>query len=323
MSIRLIAVDIDGTLMPSSGSTISRRNLAALRSAEVAGIEIVIATGRRQAYAMPLIAQVGLSQRSIMISSNGAVVRRLDGEILERRFLPADVARQLCAKLRGYGTIVFTFDREGSAALVIEDLERVNSRLQRWVEANRRSLAEIRPLERAFDGDVLPIQGMVCGSVAEIRLAEAELRADALGPAVSTHRTEYEARDLGILDILPFGCSKGSALRMVAESFVIEQEQVMAIGDNFNDLEMLEYAGRGVLMANAAAEMLTMSQYRRWELAPSNDEDGVACAIESAMRGASCLESGNREAEERRRETPGSSSPAEDAIAGWTPVWTQ
>ena len=83
MSIQLIAIDIDGTLMPSAGPRISPRNCAALQAAEAAGIEIVIATGRRQAYAMPLIAQVGLSEDSVMISSNGAVVRGFDGTLLD------------------------------------------------------------------------------------------------------------------------------------------------------------------------------------------------------------------------------------------------
>ena len=96
MSIQLIAIDIDGTLMPSTGPRISPRNCAALQAAEAAGIEIVISTGRRQAYAMPLIAQVGLSENSVMISSNGAVVRGFDGELLDRRFLPVETARRLC-----------------------------------------------------------------------------------------------------------------------------------------------------------------------------------------------------------------------------------
>jgi HAD superfamily hydrolase (TIGR01484 family) len=104
VSIRLIAIDIDGTLTRSTGPEISARNRAALRAAEAAGIEIVISTGRREAFAMPLIAPVGLSGESVMISSNGAVVRGFDGKLLDRRFLPVETARGLCAALRGYGT---------------------------------------------------------------------------------------------------------------------------------------------------------------------------------------------------------------------------
>ena len=143
--------------MPSTGPKISPRNCAALQAAEAAGIEIVISTGRRQAYAMPLITQVGLSENSVMISSNGAVVRGFDGQLLDRRFLPVETARQLCFQLQGYGTLVFTFDREGVGALVIESFQQLHARIDRWVEANKPYLVEFQPIERAFDGGEEPI----------------------------------------------------------------------------------------------------------------------------------------------------------------------
>ena len=80
MSIQLIAIDIDGTLLPSAGTEISARNRQALLEAEAAGIEVVIATGRRQAYSTPLILSVGLKLETVMITSNGTVTRTLDGE---------------------------------------------------------------------------------------------------------------------------------------------------------------------------------------------------------------------------------------------------
>jgi Cof subfamily protein (haloacid dehalogenase superfamily) len=284
VSIQLIAIDIDGTLTPSNGPKISPRNCAALRAAEAAGIEIVIATGRRQAYAMPLIAQLGLSDESVMISSNGAVVRGFDGELLDRRFLPVETARQLCVALRGYGTLVFTFDREGTSSLVIENLQQLHARIDRWVEANRPYLAEVRPIERAFDGGEEPIQGMVCGTIAEMMTAEQQLLLSDVSGRIAMHRTEYAARDLSILDLLPPGCSKGAALDSLASIRGLERSQIMAIGDNLNDLEMLEYAGRAVVMGNASPEMLALAERGGWELTTSNDEDGVAVAVEEVLR---------------------------------------
>jgi Cof subfamily protein (haloacid dehalogenase superfamily) len=284
VSIQLIAIDIDGTLTPSTGPKISPRNCAALRAAEAAGIEIVIATGRRQAYAMPLIAQLGLSDESVMISSNGAVVRGFDGELLDRRFLPVETARQLCVALRGYGTLVFTFDREGTSSLVIENLQQLHARIDRWVEANRPYLSEVRPIERAFDGGEEPIQGMVCGTVAEMMKAEQQLLLNDVSGRIAMHRTEYAARDLSILDLLPPGCSKGAALDSLASIRGLERNQIMAIGDNLNDLEMLEYAGRAVVMANASQEMLALAERGGWEVTASNDEDGVAVAVEEVLR---------------------------------------
>jgi Cof subfamily protein (haloacid dehalogenase superfamily) len=284
VSIQLIAIDIDGTLMPSTGPRISPRNCAALRAAEAAGIEIVIATGRRQAYAMPLIAQVGLSEDSVMISSNGAVVRGFDGGLLDRRFLPVEAARRLCVALRGYGTLVFTFDREGAGALVIESLKQLHARIDRWVDANRPYLVEIQPIERAFDAGEEPIQGMICGTVEEMLAAERELLLSDVAGQIAMHRTEYPARNLSILDLLPPGCSKGAALHSLASIRGLERNQIMAIGDNLNDLEMLEYAGRAVVMANASQEVRQLAQRRGWEITASNDEDGVAQAVEEVVR---------------------------------------
>ena len=297
MSIQLIAIDIDGTLMPSTGPKISPRNCAALQAAEAAGIEIVISTGRRQAYAMPLIAQVGLSENSVMISSNGAVVRSFDGELLDRRFLPVETARELCVALRGYGTMVFTFDRDGTGSLVIESLQQLHARIDRWVEANRPYLTEIRPIERAFDGGEEPIQGMLCGTLAEMAAAEKQLLLSDVAGQIAMHRTEYAARNLSILDLLPPGCSKGAALASLASIRGLEREQIMAIGDNLNDLEMLEYAGRAVVMANASREVLALAQHRGWEVTASNDEDGVALAVEEVLRSVTQDAEGNSEEE--------------------------
>jgi hypothetical protein len=284
VSIQLIAIDIDGTLMPSAGSRISARNCAALQAAEAAGIEIVISTGRRQAFAMPLIAQVGLSENSVMISSNGAVVRGFDGELLDRRFLPVETARRLCSELRGHGALVFTFDREGAGSLVIESLQQLHARIDRWVEANRPYLVQVQPIERAFDGGEEPIQGMICGTVAEMVAAEKQLLLSDVAGQIAMHRTEYAARNLSILDLLPPGCSKGAALDSLAQIRGLERSQIMAIGDNLNDLEMLEYAGRAVVMANASDEVRALARRRGWELTASNDEDGVALAIEEVLR---------------------------------------
>ena len=298
MSIQLIAIDIDGTLLPSTGLRISHRNCAALRAAEAAGIEIVIATGRRQAYAMPLIAQVGLDENSVMISSNGAVVRGFGGELLDRRFLPLQTARQLCVALRGYGTMVFTFDREGAGALVIENLKQLHARIDRWVEANKPYLVEIQPIERAFEVGEEPIQGMLCGTVEEMAVAEKALLLSDLAGQIATHRTEYASRNLSILDLLPPGCSKGAALDCLARIRGLEPDQIMAIGDNLNDLEMLDYSGHGVVMGNASAEIRALAERRGWQVTASNDEDGVALAIEEVLR----RQAGEKDAEGNEEE---------------------
>ncbi|HUY80333.1 MAG TPA: HAD-IIB family hydrolase [Acidobacteriaceae bacterium] len=281
---KLIAIDIDGTLLPSTGTHISDRNRRALLSAEAAGIEIVIATGRRQSYTTPLIYPIGLKPHTVMITSNGTVTRTLGGDRIDRFFLPVATALDLCPTLRRFGgTTVFTFDHEGPGELVLESIDQLHDRIALWVEANRPWITEVRPLERAFDSGEAPVQGMVCGTVNSMREAHIWLEDSELSGKIELHRTEYPDRDLTILDILPPGCSKGVAIRRLAQSRGISLAEMMAIGDNFNDLEMLESVGQPVVMANAAPGLIEIAQTRSWRRTASNDEDGVALAVESVL----------------------------------------
>jgi hydroxymethylpyrimidine pyrophosphatase-like HAD family hydrolase len=264
---------------------VSRRNCRALLEAEAAGIEIVIATGRRQAYAMPLIDPIGLKPETVFITSNGTVTRTMAGERIDRFLLSVETARALCPALRPFGTTVFTFDHDGPGELVLESIEALNARVSLWVEANRPWIREVRPLERAFDDGEAPVQGMVCGGVEEMRRAEEWLAESELSALIEMHRTEYPSRDLTILDILPPGCSKGAALRRLANQRGLALEDIMAIGDNWNDLEMLEFAGRAVLVKNGAPDLVELARRREWEIAPANDEDGVAQVIEALLAG--------------------------------------
>jgi Cof subfamily protein (haloacid dehalogenase superfamily) len=285
--IRLVAIDIDGTLLPSSGTTISRRNCRALREAEAAGIHVVIATGRRHQFAKPVLDQVGLSSRTVMISSNGSVIRRFDDELIQRNLLSVANARALCPALRPFGqTMVFTFDREHAPSLAVESVASLHERIGAWVAANRDDMVEVVPMERAFDGDQAPIQGMLCGTIEVVRAAQEALEGMDVAAGIAMHRTEYAERDLGILDLLPPHCSKGHALQNYARSLGLGAADVMAIGDNFNDQTMLEFAGSAVVMANAGVEMLALAERHGWAIALSNDEDGVAATLEPLIRSA-------------------------------------
>jgi hydroxymethylpyrimidine pyrophosphatase-like HAD family hydrolase len=103
---------------------------------------------------------------------------------------------------------------------------------------------------------------------------------------ITMHRTEYAERDLSILDLLPPHCSKGTALAGCVRTLGLEPGEVMAIGDNFNDQTMLEYAGHAVVMGNAGAEMLALAHEHGWATTVSNDNDGVAKILEPLIRAA-------------------------------------
>jgi hydroxymethylpyrimidine pyrophosphatase-like HAD family hydrolase len=211
------------------------------------------------------------------------VIRTLGGEPIDRCQLEARVARGLCGLLRPFGVLVFTFDKPGRGELVLEELEQASGRISVWVEANRNAIEVVKPLELALaDGDD-PIQGMVTGNLGMMRKAEAALKASEWSDSCECVRTEYPGRDLSILDLLPKGVSKGWALERLAARLGVDRKATMAIGDNWNDVDMLDWAGQGVMMGNAALELRTMAKMRGWKQAPPNDEDGVAVVLEAAM----------------------------------------
>ena len=308
---KLIALDMDGTLL-GLDARVSPRNLAALQRAQAAGILIVIATGRRHCYAMRALRNLGLSPKTLIVSSNGAVTRTIDAHLLHRTFLPIPTATWLCSHLEGFReTLVLTFDRVGPdgedtrGALVVERLDHLHNSIARWMEVNAPYIAHINPLElslAALSPDEAPIQAMLCGTIPHMRRAEARLlqhegvtsdHSDhaALPPqtsrvhthSVAIHRTEYPDRDLCIVDILPAGCSKGHAITRLAAGHSIPRAQVLAIGDNWNDVSMLEAAGQAALMSNAPADLLAHAATRPWQLLPAHHEDGVAHLLESFL----------------------------------------
>ncbi len=280
---RLIAIDMDGTLLPTLSHAISPRNAQALRALQEAGITVVIATGRRPAYTVPLLEGLGLRADTPIIASNGAVLSTLGSGVIDSCHMPSRVARGLCGVLRPFGAVVFTFDRPGRGELVLEDLEQAHSRIAMWIETNRNAIEIVKPLESALiDGDD-PIQGMAAGTIFEMREAEKALKASAWAAECDAVRTEYPARDISILDLMPTGISKGWALERLATRMGVDRKETMAIGDNWNDLGMLEWAGQGIVMANAAEELRTLAKMRGWKQAPSNDEDGVAVVLERAL----------------------------------------
>lgn len=282
--VRLVAIDMDGTLLPNVGQTLTRRNARALKAAQDAGITVAIATGRRMAYTIPLLEGVGLRADTPLITSNGAVIRTLDGQLIDRCHMEARVARALCGLLRPFGAVVFTFDRPGRPELVLEDLEQAHGRIALWVETNRKAIEVIKPLEKAFDDGADPIQGMVTGYLSKMKEAERALKASEWNSSCECVRAEYPVRDISILDVLPHGVSKGWAVERLAERLGIHRSETMAIGDNWNDVDMLEWAGQGVIMGNAVEELRIMAEEQGWKQAPPNDEDGVAVVLEAAIK---------------------------------------
>ncbi len=286
--VQLIAIDLDGTLIHSSG-IITQRNQAALERARSAGIHIAINTGRRHSYALRALRPLNLPANDAVISSNGAVVRTVAGDLLWRATLSFEIVHRLLQELRPWrDALVFTFDRIGPegadvpGALLLEELDALHGSIKRWMDTNAVSIQRVVPLEAAFAGSDAeePIQAMLCGTMARIHAAEVVLHELFKGD-VETYRTEYPGNDLCILDILPHGKSKGTALLQFAMHRNIPVSNIMAIGDNWNDEPMLRLAPNSVVLSNAPESLQVTANIEGWRIGPPADEDGVAQAIES------------------------------------------
>ena len=273
--IRLLALDIDGTLL-NPQFQISEADMAALRRAHDLGMEIVLVTGRRHDFALPIAEQLGFDL--FLISSNGAITRSLQGETFYRDLLPADTCRRLCkAMVEFRGHTVLTFDKRGKGAIVLEHMDELENSIRRWLEKNLQYIEFVAPVEKALVTD--PVQAMFCGPIGRMHQALAALAKCPVAHGITILRTEYPERDLSIVDVLNSACSKGHALERWAGYRGVPREQVMAIGDNYNDVEMLAFAGYPVIMGNASEEL----RGRGWTLTLSNAQNGVAVALEPVL----------------------------------------
>ena len=275
LPIRLIAVDIDGTLIDST-LDIPAANLQALRRAHQVGIHVVLVTGRRHRFAMPVAEQLGFE--FCLISSNGAITRSTQGHLYHADMLPRTVAHKLCQHMAEFsGCTVLTFDKDRRGAVVVERTEELSTNIERWIDKNRVYIEEVSPITAALTSD--PVQAMFCGTIPRMVPAEARLKDGALAGQISVLKTQYQHRNLCILDVLKHGCSKGAALARWAAHLGIARSQVMAIGDNYNDVEMLEFAGFPFVMANASEDL----KRNGWPVTLDNEACGVAAAVDEVL----------------------------------------
>jgi Cof subfamily protein (haloacid dehalogenase superfamily) len=273
--IGLLAVDIDGTLL-NSHFRISQTDIDALRYANASGVQVILVTGRRHTFALPMAKLFGFDLW--LISSNGAVTRSSQGESFHRDLLPVETCLELCSTMRDFrGNMVVTFDKESKGALVLERMDELTQSIQRWLEKNLEYIDFVVPLEKALVTD--PVQAMFCGPIDRMREALARLEESGIKDRITVLRTEYPLRDLTIVDVLNRGCSKGHAVERWAQHRGIPRGEVMAVGDNYNDIEMLAFAGLPFIMGNASDEL----KAKGWPVTLSNDDSGVAAAIEKVL----------------------------------------
>lgn len=273
MTIQLVAIDIDGTLLDKQGA-LPPANVAAIQKVMAAGIKVILVTGRRLATARRISEAIQIPYPIIV--HNGALTCPADGSRpLAKQFLPPAEALKILAAVRPFlADIVLHRDEPGQGQMVVHPSHIGNAVLSRYLAKNQQQYTVAEKLEE-FISDSL-IQIMFAGTLCHLdKIEEALAKTDVLN-LVNMTKTCYADRDFGITDILGKQCSKRQALEFLADHYGCGREHILAIGDNHNDLDMLEYAGTSVIMANCTADL----KNRRFIETSSNEEAGVAQALE-------------------------------------------
>lgn len=281
--IKLLALDLDGTTLNSKGH-VPDANRAAIRAAEEMGVLVTIATGRRFRDARPVGIDLGLN--APLITHNGALIKYADSEeTVVCDLLSTETSREIVRVGKGFGgDALVSTDPHGNGLLLYDRISDDNLPLKkylRWSEglhggaAGRDGVEHVESLDEILhEKEIVHIS--FSGSCSPMLDLETNLRAE-LGQSVTLLATIYPHLDFTLLDILPPHASKGHGVAKLAELNGFTAENVMTMGDNYNDLEMLEYAGTPVVMGNADAKLRAGANFYT---TLSNDEGGVAAAIE-------------------------------------------
>lgn len=258
--IKLVAMDLDDTLL-SSSLKITAHTKRVIEQIQASGVHVTLATGRMYRSTLPFAVEIGITEP--LITYQGALVKDISsGEVLYYQPVPMQVAKEVLQK--GY-------ELDIHINIYLNDTLFVDGITEEGIGYARLARVELHPV-----GNLLEF--LKDDPVKIIFIAE-EKMLDELQPFME----EKYGRELYItrskphyLEFMHAEANKGRALAALAESLGVAREEVFAIGDSFNDLPMIEYAGLGVAMGNARQEVQAQADY----VTATNDDEGVARALE-------------------------------------------
>lgn len=284
-SIRMLVIDIDGTLLNPEGH-ITARTRTAIQAAQQAGIIVTLATARRYHNTAQIATELEL-ENPLILYDGALIVRHPASAILHRRPLNATLAQQAVDILVQYDIQPIVHPDLGLVEEIWTGPEALDNL---WTAAYFTTYADqLRrmPPSTLCTGHANPLR-VVCFASEEA--IEAALPTISALPCTWTtiKRGNYGSSELVVMDV---GCSKASGVAVLAEHFSLPMDQIMALGDNNNDREMLQSVGWGVAMGQAPAAVKAAAN----AVTASNAEDGAAIAIERyALRFAASSASNSR-----------------------------
>lgn len=269
MKYKLIAMDMDGTLL-NSKKEVSEDSKYALKRATERGVKLVICTGRIYTSARYYAGLIGTE--APIIASNGAYIREKDrGKIIFEKYLDADKVIKMVEMSEGYGFFphVFTSD-----SIFAKKLSYFSENYKKWND----SLPEDLRVRIEIVDDLKPYILQNKDDIIKFVTAT-----DDIDNLMRLRKDIENSIDVSIMssaqnniEIMEKGVSKGNAVKSLAEYFGFDREEVICIGDGENDISMIEYAGLGIAMGNSEEGLKNVANY----VADTNDNHGVAKAIE-------------------------------------------
>lgn len=276
--VKLIAVDLDGTLLPDDHQ-ISDRTKKLIRKVVDQGICFVVATGRPYKTAKKFLSELKLKQP--MVLHSGSILRDQNGEIEKYWEIPPGLCAEIVTYCNAQGFVCSTVYEDCAHVIMNQDDEFCLD-MHRTHHDTEAVIARMPVWGR--DGEGLPVTKiLISEEQPELVDEKVNMLQEVFGDRVNVMKSGK-----WFIDIIPKGSSKGSAIQALAEKLGIDKEDVMAIGDSGNDVEMLDYAAFSVAMGNSENYVKERASY----VTASNNEDGVALAIEAILKGSTGDEKG-------------------------------
>jgi Cof subfamily protein (haloacid dehalogenase superfamily) len=275
MQYKILALDVDGTLLDSTGN-LRHSTREAVHAARGRGLKVVLCTGRRYRTTRPILDELGLAGPVVL--HNGVVVKDAEtGNTVSHRYLPASIYREVHARVSAAGPpLVYVDVPQGEFDIVTEAPDRAHPFQREYLADNETVTRWADSLEAPPPFSIIMLSCMA--DEGRLRPLQAAVKA-ALGERVRTNFLVNKNYRGHILEFVAAASGKWAALHQVAKAHGIEKEQIVAIGDDTNDAEMIASAGLGLAMGNAVEAVQAVADH----VLPSNDEDGVARAIESFL----------------------------------------
>ncbi|MBI4641301.1 MAG: HAD family phosphatase [Candidatus Tectomicrobia bacterium] len=277
MNVKLIALDIDGTLVDNYRNPVSLANCRAIQRAREAGVEVTLVTGRRFSTASPVALQLALSLPIIV--HNGAIIRSpLDHSTFASSLLPQELSALVIEIMRDHHSEPLIYDAHDGVGnfITYQAFDPGNPWIREYFDQNRQFIRPVDDLAMACKEGAIRI--LVAEEEEKVDMISVSLK-ETLGEDIQLSKTVGEAYGLCTLSVQHPDCTKAKGIMKLIERLGILPSEILAMGDNFNDLEMLRFAGVGIVMGNARDDMKALGYF----VTDSCENDGVARAIEKFL----------------------------------------